>query len=575
MKKWTKWAVTLGAAAIVIFGTSMISSAATGWVKTNGTWFYYNNSGEVVTDSWQRASDGKWYYLGEDGAMLTNSWVEDGYMYYVNASGIMASNEWKYLYGYNDEGSWEKSWYWFTGSGKMVTNAWLKSADGKWYYLGEDGAMLTNAWIDGAKKYYVDANGVMASSQWRYMYGIGEEDAEEKNWFWFDASGKMAAGQKLTIKGQDYYFGSDGKMLTGWIDTTETPKTATAVGEGVIYTIKSGTRVKGWVKLYAPGDEEEDEEMKSWYYITSAGEIKYNERTLINNKTYVFDEEGRMLTGWIQSVTSAEEPQYKEIRSATGLDYTNILYAGGKDDGAVITAGWFYAAEPGDDVEDPNAERFWYYVGKDGTLVTAANQIATDSEAEAVPIAIGENSTTEENGEAVGVLKIGAKYYGFDLNGKMISGLWRFLRVAESGSQFAEANYYFGSDGAMKTGAVTLMQEDEEIPYTYYFSTDTATFGRGLSGVKSTKLYDEGLLIKANEDTTYGAAIVAGIAYIVNEDGKVMTGTSTTYAAANDIQYKIISGKVYYTTDGETPTVESGEVVSGMDTDILHYTSMK
>jgi len=496
MRKQTKWVVVLGAAAVMTFGACMTSFAATGWAKEGGTWYYYDQDEEAVTETWKKASDGKYYYLGEDGAMLTNSWV------------------------------------------------------------------------DGDHRYYVDANGARVTSAWRYMYGFEDDDAEEESWYWFDANGRMVSSKKVTVNGKVYYFDSEGKMLTGWIDTENFEKAESFIQDGTVYATKDGTRLTGWAKLYAPDDE--DEEDQYWYYFSSTGAARYSKKSTINGKSYAFNSEGQMLSGWI---TFEGTNVFEKVESLTGLNYAQVLYAGGANDGAIKKSTWIYSVEPTADAEDADEDRFWYYLGSNGTLTTAANNIADSGQVAGAKLEIGKNNTVATASEAVGLLKINSKTYGFDSEGKMIDGLWRFVSVPATTS-YGLSTYYFGksSDGAMKTGTVTLKNEDTEMSYGYHFSTTKSTLGAGSTGVQSSKLYDEGLLITAEEDTKYAAVIVNGKTYIVNESGKVMTSTSSVYTADNGIKYKNINGEVYYTKNGVTPTANNDKIESGVTgSDVLQY----
>ena len=54
-------------------GTIMTSDdemVAGEWKKDGGKWFYLDDDGEMLTDSWVDDE----YYVGDDGAMLINTW---------------------------------------------------------------------------------------------------------------------------------------------------------------------------------------------------------------------------------------------------------------------------------------------------------------------------------------------------------------------------------------------------------------------------------------------------------------------------------------------------------------------
>ena len=54
----------------------------------------------MVTGEWKK-DGGKWFYLDDDGDMLTDSWVDDDY--YVGEDGAMLTNAWKYTMADDDQ----------------------------------------------------------------------------------------------------------------------------------------------------------------------------------------------------------------------------------------------------------------------------------------------------------------------------------------------------------------------------------------------------------------------------------------------------------------------------------------
>ena len=82
MRKQTKIAAIVSAAALLAIGASMTSFAAEGWMEENGTWSYYNRYNEKVTEQWQKSGD-KWFWLNADGNMATDSIVQDNENYFL------------------------------------------------------------------------------------------------------------------------------------------------------------------------------------------------------------------------------------------------------------------------------------------------------------------------------------------------------------------------------------------------------------------------------------------------------------------------------------------------------------
>lgn len=96
-----------------------------GWVKENGSWYYYNNGNRV-----------------------TNAWVSS---YYLKSDGKMAENEWVYDPNYS-------SWFYLKSGGEMAKNEWIyDSYYNGWYYLKSNGTYAWSEWVQG--RYWVDYSG--------------------------------------------------------------------------------------------------------------------------------------------------------------------------------------------------------------------------------------------------------------------------------------------------------------------------------------------------------------------------------------------------------------------------------
>ena len=115
---------------------------------------------------------------------------------------------------------------------------WEKDEAGIWHYYDEDDEMVTDEWKkDGGKWFYLDEDGDMLINDW---------------------------------VDDDYYVGEDGAML-----------------------------VNEWVKTYSDEDQDDpDEDGEHWYYFGSKGKKVVDDDKKINGKTYYFNEDGEMLSGW-------------------------------------------------------------------------------------------------------------------------------------------------------------------------------------------------------------------------------------------------------------------------------------
>ena len=167
------------------------SAVTSGWVQKDGVWYYYDEQGNPVTNTWKGS-----YYLKSDGKMAQSEWVYDASYqswYYLKSDGSYARNEW--------QGS-----YYLKSNGKMAQSEWVYDASYQaWYYLKSDGSYAHNAW-QGA--YYLKSNGKMAQSEWVY-------DVSYQAWYYLKSDGSYA---RNAWQGS-YYLKSDGKMAVNeWVD---------------------------------------------------------------------------------------------------------------------------------------------------------------------------------------------------------------------------------------------------------------------------------------------------------------------------------------------------------------------
>ena len=114
------------------------SDYATGWLKVGDKWYYFNQSGWMLTGwvfaSWE-GSEKLWWYFNEDGSLFSDDWLEyNGNWYLLASDGHMAT-------GWGDDKDRCK-YYYLDETGRMVTG-WLK-LDDAWYYLRSDGSRVEN-----------------------------------------------------------------------------------------------------------------------------------------------------------------------------------------------------------------------------------------------------------------------------------------------------------------------------------------------------------------------------------------------------------------------------------------------
>ena len=171
--------------------TDTTSSTASGWVKQDGSWYYFDGNGNPVKNAWQGS-----YYLKADGQMAQSEWIYDSSYqawYYLKSDGSYAKNAW--------QGA-----YYLKSNGKMAQGEWVyDSSYQAWYYLKSDGSYARNAWQGN---YYLKSDGKMAKGEWVY-------DTTYQAWYYLKSDGSYAYS---TWQG-NYYLKSNGKMAVNeWVD---------------------------------------------------------------------------------------------------------------------------------------------------------------------------------------------------------------------------------------------------------------------------------------------------------------------------------------------------------------------
>lgn len=399
MRKQTKLVAVLSTAALLALGASMSSFAATGWQEENGTWVYYNKSGDKETEKWEKSGD-NWFYLNEDGEMATDVIVEynDNY-YYVDENGSMVANKWVSVENEDYDGDSEEPvnhWYYFGSNGKAYKSSSngstisFKSINGKKYVFDDEGKMQYG-WINSegetdtsdeawqtAEYYCGDENDGAQAVGWKYLDIIDTnytdtdkelyssknvfDDENQTRYFWFKSNGKkQGQDDSVTIGGKKYSFDEFGRMNAEWVTNDATPSTATASQWRYHGTPEDGAKVtKGWFKVVPDEElnsEDFDDDSDAWYYADSNGDLIAGEIKTISGKKYIFDSKGRMKSG-LRLVKLAEnstrfiedvkgmDPEGKEVDTEEdfrdNINYWldseySVYYFGSGDDGSMKT----------------------------------------------------------------------------------------------------------------------------------------------------------------------------------------------------------------------------------------------
>jgi len=449
-------------------------------------------------------------------------------------------------------GTWmleDDGWYCYDKEGEAWEDEFCLSY-GKEYYMGDDGLMVTNSWVEHDDEvYFVGSDGSKTISDWRYLVPE-DSDEEEAEWFYFDAKGRMVDSVKKVIDGKTYYFNDNGYMLTGWVDTVGFDNAEVMNNETVVWCNEDGAREsKVWIKTWAPEVDEDDQEddNQNWYWIKSKGGVQTGRNLDINDETYFFGEDGKMLSGW---VATADGETYKAIgykNSEEELsDYTEedcaVYFCGGSNEGWAKKDKWIKTWKPSlYNAADSDKDQNWFWIAKSGKVY-----IPTATESNAYDVTFDDGSAaeafaTDSDAADIAVQKeINDKIYAFNMNGEMWSGLVEVDGV----------NYYYGDaeDGSMKTGSVVI-EDEEGVEWKFFFGKKNDTEdgykkGAAVTGAASGELYVNGL-IQVADDADYEEKFVNGYYFVVDADGDIRTAKK---------EYENEDGKVYLDTTADNVT---------------------
>ena len=227
--------------------------------------------------------------------------------------------------------------------------------------------------------------------------GWAEEDG---TWVYYDRNGDRVTDKWAKSGNNWYYLDSDGEMA---IDTLIED------GDNYYYVDINGVMASNqWVAIENEDAGEDDEPDNYWYYFQANGKALKNSGDnvslkTINGKKYAFDDEGKMLYGWVASDNA------ERIDNTDGDAFKDgVYYFGGADDGA-MTVGWLqmditYEEATNDEYKyvapvftDDEDQSRWFYFKSNGKKIYA------------------------DNGEETKEKTINGKKYAFDQNGAMVA----------------------------------------------------------------------------------------------------------------------------------------------------------
>ena len=337
---------------------------------------------------------GYWHYKDASGKDLTGPQTIDGVKVYFDQGGVQV----KGYFVRNDTDN--KEHYYDKDSGALVTNNYVIAYDNythqnERYYVDEQGIRVKGAKTINGKQVYFTYDG-------RQVFDNFGDDG-----YFYDQDGNrvdLGTNRYVQIKGNWYYIGNDGKILTG---------EQTIDGAHVYFGYK-GIQVKG------------DFDYNKQFHDKDSGNLVTNRFVTVKDKTYFIGADS------------------KAIKGATVID--NIEYFFDKETGAQVKGNFarndkYYDGVTGALVTNSyvQVDKDWYYVGNDGKRLKGSQTINN------VPVYFDPYGGKQVKGE------FGDNGYYYDQNSgaKVDLGTSRYVQVNDNW-------YYVNAEGKILKGEQTI-----------------------------------------------------------------------------------------------------------------------
>ena len=383
---------------------------AIGSKEINGAWNYFDNHGEQVRDRFapngryydengKQVDFGKnryfqlgnyWYYAGNDGAILKGSQTIDGVKVYFYQNGIQV----KRYFVKDDTDNTEH--YYDKDSGALITNNYVIAYDNytrqnERYYVDNQGSRVRGSKTIDGKQVYFEFNGKQVFDNFGddgYFYG---QDGNRVD---------LGTNRYVQIKGNWYYIGNDGKILTG----------EQTIDGAHVYFGYNGIQVKG------------DFDYNKQFHDKDSGNLVTNRFVTVKDKTYFIGADS------------------KAIKGATVID--NVEYFFDKESGAQVKGNFasndkYYDGITGALVTNSYVQvgKNWYYVGNDGKPLKGSQTINN------VPVYFDPYGGRQ----AKGIFGNDGYFYDKDSGAKVDLGTNRYVQVNDNW-------YYVNAEGKILKG---------------------------------------------------------------------------------------------------------------------------
>ena len=349
----------------------------------------------------------------------------------------------------------------------FAATGWVEE-NGTWVYYNRDGELATDSWKKSGN-----------------------------SWYWLDDNGEMAVDQLIEDDGDYYYVDINGVMATNQ-----------------------------WVAIENEDAGDDDEPDQNWYYFQANGKALKNTSDkvalkTINGKKYAFDDEGKMLWGWV----SEDDAEHIDNTDGDAFE-TGVYYFGDSDDGA-MTVGWIQLDITYDGITDDDT-------------YNALSPVFTDDEDQTRWFYFQNNGKKVQSDDADEIKErsINGKKYGFDHNGAMVAE-WS-VDVEEASKQEVDILASASTEGTRSYATGKYAQQ-----WRYFQSVeDGSKLSRGWFKVVSAEYLNEEKYDDDEEAWYYADGkgdlyagefkTISGKKYAFRNDGRMIDGLKFIKEEGND-----------------------------------------
>ena len=356
---------------------------------------------------------------------------------------------------------------------------------------------------------------------------------EGDDWYYYDNNGDYVVNEWKKSGNNWYYLGDDGYMMKNYLLED---------GDSIYYLDGNGVMVtNSWVAYTPEDDYEEDAPDHYWYYFQNNGRaVKASDdikKKTINGKTYGFDDNGRMLFGFVTEDGDriTDEDPFEDA----------MYYFGDSDDGA-MHKGWLQYTDGseldgvegwdgGKDYDD--LDELWFYFN-----TSTGKKVTGDSDGAASKTINGNKYIFDEHGVMVSEWSTNAssstsKYYNDQTQGWLERTGWIWAVPSDEINSFDNDDDEYRWFYAPSSGKV-VKKDLKSINGKKYIFDETGIMRDGLVVIGD----NDEILALLDEGETEGAQLMGGSYAIDDIDGLKEKQSADA----------LKSGDLYYFGDGET-----------------------